>query len=189
MQYEMMVPPFERVEFWEMNKKQAQEYFDWYLGQADYRVNLLLTAVKEDGVDADFDYSVESLLPLWEWYESKITYRKLDEAEYQARISRHPEWMKDDVSDTDLSWETLMYCMDVALYFAEGIIKHNSSIYWGYFTKPKNRYGVNQPVLLGFKHNMDLNPRLIVTNCTRHSGREKLSSRLYDIYYTWMKYV
>ena len=189
MQYEMMIPPFESVEFRDMNKKQAQEYFDWYIGQADYRVNLLLNAVKEDGIDADFDYSVESLIPLWEWYEDKISYRKLSEAEFQARTSNHPEWMKAHEPDTDLSWETLMYCMEVALYFAEVIIRHNDSIYWGFFTKPKNRGDVNQPVLLGFKHDMDLNPRLIVENCTRRSGREKKPNRLYDMYYTWMKYV
>ncbi len=64
MQYEMMVPPFEQVEFREMNKKQAQEYFDWYIGQSEYRISLLLNAIKEDGVDIEFDYSVDSLIPL-----------------------------------------------------------------------------------------------------------------------------
>lgn len=189
MQYEMMIPPFERVGFKEMDKKQAKEYFDWYLGQADYRVSLLLNAVKEDGVDNDFDYSVESLIPLWEWYEKKISYRKLDESEYQLRISKYPEWMKDYIAVKDLSWETLMYCMDVAMYFAEVIIRHNETIKWSYFTNPKNKADVNQPVLLGFKYDMDLNPRLIVENCTRRSAKERLSTRLYDMYYTWMKYI
>ena len=189
MKYEMMIPPFERVEFEKMNKKQVQEYFDWYTGQIDYRISLLLNAIKEDGIHADFDYSVESLIPLWEWYETKISYRELDDAEYQSRINNYPEWMKDYIADKDLSWNTLMYCMDVALYFAEVIIKHNTTIRWSYFTKPKNRASVNQPVLLGFNYDKDLNPRLIVENCTRRSGREKLNTRLYDMYFTWMKYL
>lgn len=189
MKYEMMIPPFDRVEFIDMNKKQAQEYFEWYIGQIDYRISLLLNNIKEDGIDTNFDYSIESLIPLWEWYERKISYRKIDESEYQLRISKHPEWMKDYIAETDLSWETLMYCMDVALYFAEVMIRHNDNIKWGFFTKPKNRSGVNQPVLLGFKYDMDLNPRLIVENCTRRSGKEMLKTRLYDMYFTWMKYI
>ncbi len=185
----MMIPPFNRVEFEDMNKKQAQEYFDWYVGQIDNRISLLLTALKEAGINTEFDYSVESLIPLWEWYEGKISYRKLDEPEYQLRIQKQPEWMKDYVVETDLSWETLMYCMDIALYFAEVIIRHNETIKWGFFTKPRNRADVNQPVLLGFRYDMDLNPRLVVENCTRHSGEAKLATRLYDMYNTWMKYI
>ncbi|MBO4438942.1 MAG: hypothetical protein J5798_06275 [Spirochaetaceae bacterium] len=188
-EYEMMIPPFEMVQFEEMNKKQVQEHFDWYIGQISHRLSLILNTIKEDNIDVDLDYSIESLIPLWEWYETKISYRKLDDSEYQSRISNRPKWMKDCIDDEDLSWETLMYCMDVALYFAEVIIKHNATIKWGYFTNPKNRANVNQPVLLGFKYNKDLNPRLIVENCTRRSGREKLSTRLYDMYYTWMKYL
>ena len=60
---------------------------------------------------------------------------------------------------------------------------------WGYFTKPKNRFSVNEPVLLGFKDNDDLNPRLIVENCTRKSAKEKMDDRLLKIYNTWMKYI
>ncbi len=118
-----------------------------------------------------------------------ILYRTLDENEYQSRINKYPEWMKEYIAETDLSWNTLMYCMDIALYFAEVIIRHNDCIKWGYFVKPKNRTGVNQPVLLGFKYDMDLNPRLIVENCTRRSKKEKSSTRLYDAYYVWMKYL
>ena len=111
------------------------------------------------------------------------------DSEYHNIISKYPQWMIDHINDNDLSWETLMICMDVAIYFAEVIVKHNSSIKWGYFTKPKKRASVNQPVLLGFKYDKDLNPRLIVENCTRHSGEEKKSTRLYDMYFIWMGFI
>ena len=48
---------------------------------------------------------------------------------------------------------------------------------------------VNEPTLLGFKSDMDLNPRLIVLNCTRRSGKERLNTRLFDMYNTWMSYI
>ena len=48
---------------------------------------------------------------------------------------------------------------------------------------------VNQPTLLGFKADMDLNPRLIVINCTRRSSKERNNNRLLDMYNTWMNYI
>ncbi len=188
--YEMMIPPFERVDFIEMNKKQAQEYFEWYMNQIEDRITMLLTKIKMDGVNAEFDFSEESLIPLWEWYEKKISLRMLDNSEYQDRVNKYPEWMKQYISEKDLSFETIMFGIDVSLYFAEVIIRNNGDkIKWGYFTKPKNRSSVNEPTLLGFKYDKDLNPRLIVENCTRKSSEEKRSTRLFDVYKVWMTFV
>lgn len=190
MSYEMLIPPFKRVEFSKMNKEQAKEYFEWYISQIDKRIDLLFDAVKKDGVAAKFDYSKESLIDLWSWYETKISYRKLDELEYEKIVAKYPDWMHEYISKTELSFETLMYGMDVALYFAKVVIINNrDKVKWGYYTKPKNRDSVNQPVLLGFMNGMDLNPRLIVINCTRRSGREKKSTRLIEIYNNWMEYL
>lgn len=86
--------------------------------------------------------------------------------------------------------ETLKYGMDIAIYFAEIIIKNSDGrIQWGYFTRPPKRMSVNQPTLLGFKAGMDLNPRLIVINCTRRSSKERNNNRLLDMYNTWMNYI
>lgn len=187
--YEMMIPPFKIVDFSEMNNKQAKEYFDWYISQIEKRIALLISSINEEGNIDCLDYTIESLIPLWEWYERRIKYRIIDQEEREARIKKLPYWMHEYVSDNDLSWETLTYGMDVAIYFAEVIVRHNEKIKWGFFTKPKNRADVNQPVLLGFNNDIDLNPRLIVQNCTRRSAKEKQSTRLYDMYYTWMKYI
>ncbi len=188
MLYEMMIPPFEVMDFMEMNQKQVKEYFDWYTGQINHRISLLYNTIKADS-GITLDYSINSLIPLWNWYEDKISYRKLEDIEFEKILNKYPNWMKEYVNNMNLSWETLTYCMDIALYFAEVIIKHNNTIYWGYFTKPRNRADVNQPVLLGFKYDKNLNPRLILENCTRRSGRERLKTRLYDMYYTWMNYI
>ncbi len=189
MRYEMMISPFEMVDFDKMNKKQAQDYFDWYIEQSDYRISLLLNSIKEDGIDYSFDYSVESLIPLWEWFENKIEFRQLSVAEYESVVSKYPEWLRDSIDKTHLSWETLMYCADIGLYFAEVIIRHNEKVSWGFFTKPKNRMNVNQPVLLGFNYDKDLNPRVVVVNCALRSGEKRLPTRLYDIYMVWEKYL
>lgn len=108
----------------------------------------------------------------------------------RQEFEERPEWMHKEIPKTKISIETWKFGMDIAIYFAEVIIKNSSGkVDWGYFTKPKNRNSVNQPVLLGFRADMDLNPRLIVTNCTRRSSRELQSTRLYEMYKTWMGYI
>lgn len=189
MNYEMMIPPFEIIRFKDMNKVQAKEYFEWYMSQKENRINVLKNYIKDDGGDIVFDYTVDSLIPLWEWYESKISYRELSDKEVESRKKRYPQWMENYISNKDLSFETLKISLDVAIYFAEVIVRNNDEISWGYFTKPKNRISVNEPTLLGFICDKDLNPRTIVNTCTRRSGREKNKNRLYDIYHVWMDYI
>lgn len=180
----------EYVEFRDMTKEQAQEYFEWYVEQIESHMERLKSEVCSEVEDMRFDYSPESLIPLWTWYEGKIKLIERTEDEISDEEKKYPEWMHAYIDRTKISLYTLRYCLDVALYFAEVIIRScNGKIYWGYFTKPKNRMSVNEPTLLGFKNKMDLEPRLVVLNCTRRSSREAMDTRLYDMYHTWMEYV
>lgn len=70
------------------------------------------------------------------------------------------------------------------------MIRNNTGkVYWGYFTKPKNRMSVKRPVLLGFKADKALDPRLIVVNCTGRSSEEFQKTRLYELYKTWLGFI
>lgn len=190
MEYEMMISPFEYVEFKELKKKEAQAYFEWYIGQIEHRIQVLKNYVLSEGADIVFDYSPESLIPLWEWYEKRIKIIDKTSEELAYDYSRYPEWIHNQISKTKISPETLKYGMDIAIYFAEIMVRNNSDkIQWGYFNKPKIRVSVNEPTLLGFVNGKDLNPRLIVTNCTLHSSRESCGTRLYDIYCIWLKLI
>lgn len=180
--------PYSNIPFGEMNAEQAKEHFEWYKTQIPLRIEWLKKLAASDGLMDVFDFTPESLIPIWEWYEKKIAYRQLSEEEMQAEQSTHPEWMWDSIPDKDLSIDTLYYCVLLAAYFAEVVIRNTKGkVYWGYFTKPKNRVGLNEPTLLGFKFNKDLNPRTIVRVCTKKSGKEHKSSRLKDAYDTWTK--
>lgn len=190
MENKIMRPPFEHVDFVDMKKNEAQQFFEWYTSQVQNRIDCLKENLKEDGLVNILDYSAESLISLWEWYENVIKIVPKDEDEYQREIREYPKWMKSEILTTKVSYETLKYSLDVSMYFAEVVIRNSDSkIKWGYFTSPKKRMSVNEPTLLGFKANMDLNPRLIILNCTRRSSREKLNTRLYDVFTTWMDYI
>lgn len=190
MEYEMMIPPFKHGNFIDMNKKEVQQYFDWYTSQVKHRINILKIFIEKEGLENVLDYSADSLIPLWEWYEKKIEFVQKNEEEYKSEISKYPDWMQSEILTTKVSFETLKYALDISMYFADIIIKNSrGKIKWGYFTNPKKRMSVNEPTLLGFKGGMDLNPRLVVLNCTRRSTKESLNTRLYELYNTWMSYV
>ena len=188
MEYEIMIPPFKHDGFEHLNRKQAEEYFQWYMSQIDYRIKILSDAVSSSSVLLDF--TVDSLIDLWEWYEDKIIVEKKTEEELKEEVGKYPSWMEKEISTTKISLDTWKIGMDVAIYFAEVFRKAaGETIYWGYFTKPKKRASVNQPVLLGFKKEMDLDARRVVVNCTRHSSEERKKTRLYDMVNVWMKYI
>lgn len=185
-----MIPPFQHGEFENLKKREADKYFEWYISQVEYRIGVLKNYIHNEDENIIFDYSPESLISLWSWYEKKIKIVEKTKEELEEEFRRYPAWMHDEIEHTKISLETLKYGMDIAIYFAEVIIKNcNGKIRWGYFTKPRKRMSVNEPTLLGFKYDMDLNPRLIVINCTRRSSMERKESRLFDMYHTWMTYI
>lgn len=98
--------------------------------------------------------------------------------------------MREWVSSTEISIETHMFGIDIAIYFAEVIRKNSADkIYWSYYSKPQNRMSVNRPVLLGFRAEMDLDPELIISNCTLQSSEEHNGRRLFNLYKVWIDYI
>ena len=61
----MMIPPFKHGEFIDMRKKEVQQYFDWYISQVNYRINVLNEQIEKEGLEIVLDYSADSLIPLW----------------------------------------------------------------------------------------------------------------------------
>lgn len=83
------------------------------------------------------------------------------------------------------SVNTYAISMDIALYFAESLIKRNNSLSWSYFTKPKNQMSVNKPIVKGFKNDIVLDPRLVIENLLIRSIKEKDDSLLLKTFSKW----
>lgn len=189
MKYQMMVPPFEVPNFRLLKKKQADQIFNWYVGEIPFRLKLL-----QEYLDLKTDSKIkltgepETLRMLWSWFLGTITTRKRTKEELENDLKDVPEYLHRQIEQDDkkIEWESLSIGMDIAIYFAEIVICHHPNIHWGYFTKPKNRMSVNEPVLLGFLGQDDLNPRLIVNNCMLHSLRDKDPNKLWDCYNFWI---
>lgn len=190
MKYESMISPFEYKEFTAMNNDETKKYFNWFISQVEYRIEYLNHFIINDGETLELNYSVNSLIPLWNWYEGKIQVECKKEEDYLEEVERVPLWFQSHISREKISNDTLKIALDVSIYFAEVLIRNNPDrIRWGYFTKPKKRESVNQPTLLGFVNDMDLNPRIIVLTCTRKSSEERNPNRLLNAYNTWIKFL
>ena len=184
------LPQVTGIEFDEFTPKMAKEYFDWYINDREHRLRILKEYLREIHEDVTLDFSPESLIPLWGWYETQIVEEDKDPCELQSEKEQYPEWVRDHISDKKISMETLKYAWDISIYFAEVIVRNNKDkISWGYITKPKRNFYVNRPVLKGFAFNKLLEPRHIVYICTLKSAESKDSNRLYDLYYVWLEYI
>lgn len=188
--YKLMIAPFEHDGFRNLSKKQAEEYFQWYISQSAARIDQLCDYIHKTGSLAfSRDYTPISFIDLWTWFETQICMVAKSDEEYQAELKKFPEWMHSSISKERLSVKTLALITDISFYFAETFIKCNPLIKWGYFTKPKNEVSVNMPVLLGFKSNLKLDPRQIVWVCALKSSQQHNKNRLLDIYQTWVNYI
>lgn len=186
----MMVPPFEIDDFAKLSTKEAKEHFNWYISQIPFRLQQLEKYLNEElKENIKFDFSPSSLLDIWKCFESYVKTDKKTNKEIKEELEKYPQWLHESILETDYKFtvESLVVGMDIAIYFAETIIRNNPVIKWGYFTKPKSRMSVNKPVLLGFQASQDLDPREIVLNCMRKSYENKQFDRLFNIYNIWVE--
>lgn len=186
--YQLQVPPFEITRFDTLSATQAKEFFHWYLSDIPTRLSQLQILLDEEtNGELKLTKDVSSLEPLWEWFSKRIKVRNRTEEEIDSALKGAPAWLRPTIiaDNRKLTTETLSVGMDIAIHFAEVMVANNPSIHWGYFTKPKSRVSVNEPVLLGFVNGMELNPRHILNNLMLGRIRGKNNS-ITETYNTWL---
>lgn len=189
MKYSIMQPDLVFQSFDSMNKKEAQQYFDWFMSIKDDRIRELGNYICNLSGQMALDKSPESLISLWEWFEGQIAWENVSEEELSHEKEKYPEWMHVwlDQYDKKESLQTIAIAVDIATYFGEVLIYNNHKIAWGYRCKPKNLDGRNQPILVGFQGDICVNPRRLISVCIKKSSRLKEPKRLYELYNTWCK--
>lgn len=204
MSYSLMIAPFDfanhnriaarqffdNYAFFELTAKQAREYFNWYMEQIPYRLAQLWKYIKQEHPETEpFDYSPESLCPLWEWYRTKIKQVPTSKEEIEYQVAQYPKWIENEVRKEVLSKytdETLSLALDISIYLGETVLKNYSNLYWGYRTKPKNEFSANRPVILKLAGKRPyFNPSRIVFVLMVKFGKGDNENSLYDLYRYW----
>ncbi len=190
MDYPLMETPFVLVPFEEMNKKQVEQYFQWFMTEKDKRIHQLEQYINKNNTEkVVLDKSPESLIPLWEWFEYQIEWEERSEKEIEDEVKGKPEWIREILlQDTKkMTILTMALTTDIATYFGETLIHNNPGIRWGYLLKPIRLDGVKEPILLGFKKNISMNPRRATSVCVLRSSKNRNRNELYETYNLWLR--
>ncbi len=203
MAYSMMMAPFDfanhnkiaarqlfdNYAFFELTPKQAGEYFKWFKSEIPYRLELLWEYIQGDFPEIRIgNFSPESLVLLWKWFETKIEQVPMSGKEIEYQVAKYPQWIEDEIRKESTKYTdiTLSLALDIAIYLGEMIVKNYPYLYWGYRTKPKNEFSANRPVILRLKSKRQyFDPSRIVfvnmiKSCKKHEERS-----LYDLYRYW----
>lgn len=191
MQYNGMTPPFELISFEDMKKKQAEQYFVWYIDTIEQRIQNLEKYINLTGTRMVLDKTPNSLIELWDWFSNHIEVCTKDEQELMLELTMRPDWIKAHImSDRrKLSLNTIMIAVDISTYFGEVFIKNNPNIYWGYLSKPKKLHGVNRPRLLGFAGDMSVYPYGRVEMCIWKTIETVDNMHLFNMYQVCLKMI
>ena len=179
--------------FWDFTKKETEAYFQWFMSIKDERIEVLKNYIEEEGNEnIKFDYTPESLIPLWDWYVEHIVMVKKTEEEIEQERSQYPDYVT--IDEEKISYDTLQIGYDISCYFGEVIIRNSEGkAYWGYKTKPKNMMSVKKPVLLGFAGDDFLDAAALIPAITWRyieavrENREESARGLFDLYDLWHK--
>lgn len=180
---------FDNYAFFELTPKRAKEYFLWFKNEIPNRITMLWEYMKEERPESQpFDYSPESLIPLWDWYETKIKQVPQTRKEIEYNVSRFPKWMEENVRKITMKYtdETLSLALDISIYLGETVIKNYPNLYWGHFARPKRELFVNKPVIMKLKSKLKyFPPSQTVFVCMIKSGKDRDKNRIYDLYRYW----
>lgn len=124
--------------FLSFTKREAEIYFNWYIEHIDERIEYLCEYVHSQGQSIELDFSVNSIIEIWDWYVKQIKIERYTRSELEEIAKEYPQWIREEIisDDIKLSYETLAICSDVAIYFAEVFRRQNENdISWGVFYK------------------------------------------------------
>lgn len=179
---------FDNYAFFELTARQAKEYFKWYTGEIPHRLALLWNYIQLDCPEIKpFDYSPESLILLWEWYEPKIQQVAMTTEEIESRVKKFPKYLESEIHKNAIKFtdEALSLALDISIYLGEVIVKNYPHLRWSYRTKPKREITVYRPVIDGLNYKMTLEPSRVVFVLMLKSSEEQNRNRLYDLYRHW----
>jgi hypothetical protein len=193
MEYQLIIPPFEIKPFEDMDKNEAQIYFNWYISEIPKRLEVLKGYFEFSGGGSKelLDFTPESLKFLWKWYIPLLKMEKKTKEELKLELQQNPKWLKSEVlkGKFKISTQSKAIADDISIYFAEVVIKNFSQAKWGFMNKPKGYISINKPILICFTNKTPMDTGRIVENlCLDIFDGDKSPNQLYETYCFWKKY-
>lgn len=83
MKYAAPEPPIEKGDFLTFTKKEAEIYFHWYVEHIGERITYLGNYLHAQGQSIELDFSIDSLIAIWNWYVKQIEVEKYTQNELE----------------------------------------------------------------------------------------------------------
>ena len=189
MDYETVQPPFS-LDFHNMDRQEANNYYAWFLNQIPLRMNIIQRAINSTKgyEERNLNNSPESLVWLGNWLFEQVEVRERTDAERNAIYSDSPEWFKGvEIDDWELTNRTFSLTFDIGMYFGTMFLNNHQELKWTLVTKPKNYVHYHQPVIAG-SVDRELNPVHIMTTCAySFASKNSGPGRIRELYDIWRK--
>ena len=186
--YTLIAPPTS-LRFREMEPKELERYFAWFLASIPERIEVLSTHVRSSEPFSSWipDRSPESLGALGEWFTHTVTLRQRTTEEIQGIYAKGPDWFTQvEVPGEELTEETFSLAMDIGMYLGEILRQSATRLQWKALKGNKQEADYGQPILQPFKGGLVCNPvRLAITLAYGLADGTYKGTRLGELYETW----
>ena len=182
------IPSFASKNIYTFSKEEAKEYYKWFKSIKNDRVQILKSDVQKIYPEWKADYSRNSLIKLYEWFESKVTNRKMineerEEIEKQVNETTLLVGVV-EIPETTLTDETVSICFDIGIYLGDVVIFNIDGTKWLQKISSINYIDYAQPLIATKNSKVPFNPRRIAESMAGSilDKSEKLFSfiELYD---------
>lgn len=190
--YDSLIVPdeiyIENFDFKAADPEKAKRFSEWYFAQTKDRIAFLQRYIKKRRGKVRFDYSEDSLVQLWTWFEENLEMvdKTFEELEYEK--SRTPEAFWKCISPKRISHLMIEIAMDISYYFVDMLLCNFPNLRTDCITKPKWKESLKEPVVAGFTMDIILNPIDLIIKCAKRSGEEKNPYRLKMLYDKYSDY-
>jgi hypothetical protein len=186
--YRVIKPPYP-LNFREMSREQAKEYFDWFKSQIPIRNEKLAKYVQStpDFQEWKDNFTPQSLDNLGKWFYNHVEIRKRSKEEILAIYSNSPDWFSNiDIPDYDLSSASISLAIDVGMYLSRVMEMNVPELNWIMVTRPKKDVDYQQPVLSGQGYQVFNPVRIVLTYAYGIARKSKGPERLRELYEIWL---
>lgn len=182
--YNSLIIPDEKYveDFNTADPEKAKEFSEWYFAQTKDRIAVLQNYIKKTHGRVNMDYSEDSLVRLWNWFEENLEMvdKTFEELEYEKRQTPEAFWKC--ISPKRISPLMIEIAIDISYYFVDMLLCNFPNLRTDCITKPKWKENLKMPVVAGFFMDNTIYPIGLIVKCAKRSGEEKNPYRLKLLY-------
>jgi hypothetical protein len=196
--YDLLVPPL-GLDFYNMTAKQAGENFEWFVSKIPERMAYFRNRCASDlNIPIEtFDYSSDSMIPVWRWFLKIARMEKTPKEELERMKEGAKVFGESFINLEQFTVATQFIMRDIGMYIGQSYVLNYPQLYWHYHTKPKNEINAKQPVIAGFRAKyMDkegdavINPMGFVEGAAAgFFDKTQKETDIYDSYMQWVQWI